>query len=205
MLYDLLAFFVPPVLGTLTCHILMVGRKRTGWLVLTVIAAVIGYEELAFRMRFRGVWTEVLYTAAGTFAVMLIFMTIPFENQDARRRSQPKVYAHPSSALLFFLVPVASFTLVGRVDQAQKIATTFDGVVLQAYHSRNHNVPSVVIAQADGSTAVMENVDRATWDDLVPRQSHLTKFAWSVDGELDGKPVRIVPKSKVMFLGPFPD
>lgn len=202
MLYLLLAFFVPPMLGVLASQHFMAGRKRTGWHVSAVFTAVIIYENVAFRMPFRGVTNELLYTAMGTLTVVLIFMAIPFENQASGRSGQ-QVDAHPSVALVYFLLPVASFTLVGRVVHAQQIAARFAGVVIESYHS--HHAASIIVKQADGSAVTVEDVERTTWDRLVPGRSHLAKSAWSVYGELDGRPVRVVHPAKVMFLGPFPD
>jgi hypothetical protein len=205
MFLDFLVFFGPPVIGALANQFLMVGRKRTAWLVAVVVAAAIAYEILAFRIPFRSLSTEVGIAIAGTLAIVLIVAAIPLENQSAGRRSRPQVYAHPSLVLVFALLPIVSFTTVGRVSQAQKIAGNFDGVVAQTYRSHNHNVPSIVVTQSDGTTATLEGVELPTWEQLVPGRSQLRKSAWSVYGELDGRVVRVVPQAKVLFLGPFPD
>ena len=205
MFYDFLAFFGSFVLAALLGPHIMAGRKRTGWLMAVVIAACVGYEILAFRMPFRAASTELLYALAGTLALGLILMAIPFENQANGRRSKPPVYVHRSVVLLFAFLPIISFTIESRVNQAQILAAKLDGVVSQAYRSHNHNVPSLVVAQADGSTVTMEGVDLPTWEQIVPGRSHLNKPAWSAYGELDGTRVRVVPWAKVFFLGPFPD
>jgi len=60
---------------------------------------------------------------------------------------------------------------------------------------RSHNsVRSIAVAQDDGSTLMVEGVDKGMWDAVAEGRSRLKKLAWSAVGELDGKEVRVVPK-----------
>lgn len=186
MLYDLLAFFGPFVVAGLTRNSSLARQMRTSWWVPVAFAATLGYEVLAFKLPFRSLWAEFACAIAGTLTIALIFTVFPFEGQ----RDGPRWLRAASVLLLIPLLPIISFTLVGRVNQAQKIAVQCDGIVSQTYRSRG--IPSLVVTQADGSTVTMDNVDRATWEHVVPGRSHLKKPAWSVDGELDQRPVRIV-------------
>jgi hypothetical protein len=202
MFFDLLVFFVPPVLGALANQSLRSGKTRAAAFWLTVVVACISYEILAFNMPFRASWMELIHVFLGTLAVMLVMILIPLE---APTQQAPSNRAGCAQALVILFLPIVSFTLVGRVNQAQEIAAQYEGKVSQKYHSHNHNMPSLTLIQVDGLKTTIEGVDLPAWDAVVEGESRLNKPAWSVFGELDGKRVRIVPHRHVMFLGPFPD
>jgi hypothetical protein len=107
--------------------------------------------------------------------------------------------------LTVVFLPIVSFTTVARVHHAQMLAEKIDGMVSLKYRSSNHNVRSISVAQDDGSTLTMEGVEETTWNAVLPGSSRLKKPAWSAEGELDGKEMRVVPKGYVGFLGPFRD
>ena len=162
-----------------------------------MIAFCLIYEILAFNLPFRATWIELLFVAAGVAAETLVMSAIPRDKGTGGEGGFIR-------ALSVFLLPFVAFTIVGRVHQAHKMAQEFDGVVYQKY-SGGHAAPSIVVGQKDGSTVSMESIDRPAWDSMVAGRSRLSKPPWSAFGQVDGKPMRILPKAKVMFLGPFPD
>jgi len=200
MFLDLLAFFGPFIVGGLLSQAMIPERVRTGLFFGAVIAFCWIYEILAFSVPFRATWIELLCLGAGVAAETLVMSSIRLD----RKEKKPVGQGGCLRAGSIFLLPIVAFTIVGRVNQAQKMAEEFDGVVSQKY-SGDHGAPSIVVAQKDGSTASMEGIDPPAWNSMVEGKSRLSKPAWSAYGQVDGNALRILPKARVMFLGPFPD
>ena len=199
MLLDLLAFFGPFIIGVLLSHALIPERVRTESFFGGVIVICIIYDFLVFSVPFRSVWTELLCLGAGIVTETLTLSSVP----SNRPEKEPVRYGGYLRAATIFLMPFVAFPIVGRVNQAQKMAKKLDGVVQK--YSGDHGVPSIFVTQQDGSTASIEGIDPLTWNLIHQGKSHLSKPAWSAFGQLDGKPMRVLPKAKVMFLGPFPN
>lgn len=200
MLLDLLAFFGPFIIAGLLCQWLLTARVRTGRYFGAVIEICVIYELAAFNVPFRSVWIELLCLGAGVVAETLAMSSVAPE----RPQTETIGYYGYLRAAPIFLLPFVAFTIVGRVNQAQKFAKKLDGVVSQKY-SGDHGAPSIMVTQRDGSTTSIEWIDPPAWNLMRMDKSHVSKPAWSAFGQVDGKPMRIIPKAKVMFLGPFPD
>lgn len=200
MCLDLLAFFGTFIVAALLSQALIPERVRTESYFGGVFVICVIYDFLVFSVPFRSVWTELLCFGAGLVTETLILSCVP----SNRPQKGPVRYHGFLRAATFFLMPFVAFPIFGRVHQAQKMAKKLDGVVTRKY-SGDHGVPSIVVAQRDGSTASIEGVDPSAWNLMRMEKSRLTKPAWSAFGQIDGKPMRIIPKAKVMFLGPFPD
>ena len=203
MVLDLLMFFAPFLIGGLANPIVAKAGDRTLLLPLAAIMVFLGYEILAFHVRFMGLQTELFVTLAGALQVILIVLSLPVD--DKQRNAIETTWATKVGSLCFLLIPVAAFTPVGRVAKAQQMAAQFEGTVTRKYHSNNHNEPSLVVAQIDGSFRSLENVDKQLWASAIEGHSHLKKSPWSAFGQLDGQNIRVVPPGSVMFLSPFPD
>lgn len=206
MLLSLLAFFVPPVLGALVnrASAPIADKTRSRRYAVLVLLACIAYEVLAFRVPIRAVWSELVMSFTGAVVVVFIMLAIPLEAgaspKGMPRRNKSSENGGCASAAVMLLLPLVSFTLVGRVDHAQKIGVKWNGYVVSKYRSHNHAAPSFELSNGDE----IEGVDRTTWD-AATKGSRLDKPAWSAFGEMDGRHVRMVPELKVMFLGPFRD
>lgn len=199
MLLDLLAFFGSFIVGGLLSQ-LIPEKVRTESFFGGVFVICVIYDFLVFNVPFRSVWTELLCLGAGVVTETLVLSCVP----SNRPKKGPIRYRGFLRAATFFLMPFVAFPIVGRAHQAQKMAKEIDGIVSQRY-SGDHGVPSIVVAQRDGSSTSIEGIDPLAWNQMFPGKSRLIKPAWSVFGQIDGKPIRILPKAKVMFLGPFPD
>lgn len=200
MFLDLLAFFGSAIIGMLLSQSLIPERVRTESFFSGVFVICVIYDFLVFSVPFQSVWTELLCFGAGVLTETLVLSSIPSE----RPEKGPVQYRGYLRAATIFLMPLVAFPIVGRVHQAQKMAKKFDGVVYRKY-SGDHGVPSIVVTQPDGSSTSLEGIDVPAWNVMFSGKSHLSKPAWSAFGHVDGKSMRILPKTKVMFLGPFPD
>ena len=200
MFFDLLAFFGPFVIGGVLSQAMIPKRVRTGLFFGAVIAFCWIYEILAFSVPFGAIWIELLCLVAGIVAETLVMSSIPLN----RKEKMPVAQGGCLRAGSVFLLPIVAFTIVGRVNQAQKMAEEFNGLVSLKY-SGDHGAPSIVVAQKNGSTASMEGIDPPAWNSMVGGKSRLSKPAWNAFGQIDGNAMRILPKARIMFLGPFPD
>jgi hypothetical protein len=172
-------------------------RQRRS-LVAAVIIVCVCYEILMSQVPFRATVLEFIYTAFGAVAVALVMTAAPIEDEAPGTR--PKFGCLSTIALL--LLPIVLFTSVLRVNQAQRIAESYDGVVSQKYHSHNHGEPTLVVRHSYDWTITVA-VPSTVWDAAVEGRSHLSKPAWSAFGELDGKRMRIVPNNGLN--GFYPD
>ena len=206
MLLNLLVFFVPPALGAIANQLLapLTGKTRSRRYAVLLLLASIAYEFLAFRVPIRAIWLELVMDFTGAVAVMLIMIAVPLRAATSPKglpqRNKPSENGGCASTAVMLLLPFVSFTLVGRVSHAQQIAAQWHGYIAAKYRSHNHAAPSFKLSNGDE----IEGVDRTTWD-AATEGSRLDKPAWSAFGEMNGHHVRIVPESKVMFLGPFRD
>lgn len=203
MFLDLLAFFGTAVVAALLSQAFASDRARSGRLLIGMVAFCLGFEVLAFNMPFCSAWLELLSVLGGTAGLGMIMGALGIGYSASP--PPPEKGAGCLLVLIVAFFPIVSFTTVGRVHHAQKMAEKIDGMVSLKYRSSNHNARSISIAQDDGSTLTVEGVDEAAWNAILPGRSRLKKPAWSAEGELDGKAVRVVPKGYVMFLGPFRD
>jgi hypothetical protein len=199
LVIDLLCFFGPFVAGGLLSQALIPEKVRTGLFFVGVIILSWIFEALEFSVPFRAAWIEWVCVGVGVVAETLVMSSIRLNVQREALAAEGCLRGGT-----IFLLPIVAFTIVGRVNQAQKMAESFDGIVSQKY-SGGHGAPSIVVEQKDGSDVSMEGIDRPAWDSMVQGKSQLNKPAWNAFGLVDGKAMRVVPKAYVMFLGPFPD
>jgi len=201
MLLEVLTFFGTAIVAATLSQRFPSDSARSDIQMVGVLPVCVGFGALAFSMPFRSVWLELLLVVLGTLALALIMWALGIGASKLDQRSGAGCFL----VLVIPFLPFVSFTLVGRVHQAQQLAQSVDGLVSYKYRSHNHNAPSIVVTRDDGSSVELEGVDKPMWEAIVPGTSRLKKPAWSARGQLDGQVFRIVPKGHAWFLGPFPD
>jgi hypothetical protein len=201
MLLDALTFFGTAIVAAVLARCFGSNRRRRGGLLIGVFPVCLGFGALAFSMPFRSAWLELLLVVFGTLALAMIMGTLGVGASLVDQKSKAGCLVFP----IFACLPFVSFTLAGRVHHAQQLAQSVEGMVSYKYRSHNHNVPAIAVTRDDGSTVVLEGVDKPMWDAVVSGKSRLKKPAWSARGQLDGQEYRVVPRGYGWLLGPFPD
>jgi len=200
---DLLTFFGTFLIAGMLIPKFAPDKAYHGQFFAGVLVLALAFEIFAFKIPFRSAWLELLYVLIGTAVLAAVLCTIVVVEGKS---SQPP--CREMGCLFVLLIPffpIVSFTMLGRVHHAQKLAERIDGIVWLKYRSSNHNIRSIAVHQADGSILKIEGVDEEIWNEPSLEKSRLKKVEWSAKGQLDGKDVRIVPKAYVIFFGPFED
>jgi uncharacterized membrane protein YuzA (DUF378 family) len=200
-----LFIFVPMVaflIGAILSRALVMGKTRTTRDALLVIGVCCAYLIVAFTMPFWAALAEIIYVIFGIAAVTLIMTGIA----DPETQKQTPARAGCLYAFsVFVFLPLVLFTSAMRAYQAGEIASSYDGIVTAKYRSSNHAAPSIELIADSGETTTVEGVDLPAWNAIVEKRSHVAKPAWSVFGQVDGKPFRLVPQKRVFGIGPLPD
>jgi peptidoglycan/LPS O-acetylase OafA/YrhL len=164
--------------------------RRTGWVLLAPAAlGAAGSAWLSLKAGYAGWPRELLIGCVAAAALVLPIGLMIAKMPDPKR---PRPSDRPALAVVFVpLLVGVIFTWTGRVTWAQKMAWSCNGTIVEKYRSDNHQAPTLVVRNGDGTSIKLEGVKGVTWDRAAV-DDRLRKEAGRNDGQLNGQAVELV-------------
>lgn len=163
---------------------------RLHWILIVsaVIFAVVGCL-LLLGMPFAGLLTEAPLALAASVALVPTMLIVLASFRSAGKA----IWSHmmlPFLLLLLLVMVMMPWTV--RVHYARRVAWVCDGTIISKYRSSNHNAPALEI-QTPSGPVILDGVDESMWTDATVGD-HLIKSRGTINGELNGRTVRVVPR-----------
>jgi hypothetical protein len=160
--------FLPLFVGVALAALLAQWLKNTALLLLLAIAGVIGLNVLSMRTPVQGIRTEIGIGLVASIAQALVFVLY-------LKIGRPQTWGSTKSAiamaravgvmlLMMFLLVGVLMTWSDRVRYAMDLAWQCDGVIAEKYRSSNHQIPTLVVTNTDGSKTKLEGVVYGLWN-----------------------------------------
>jgi hypothetical protein len=177
-----------PFFGGAVVGMLLSRRVQSRWWAAAVgFIASCGFVVLLLGAPLRSWKSEVLIAVAGAVALVPTF--VAYGNSYLGRKQGDWVALLVVPMILAVFMPLSV-----RLTYASRVLWSCDGMIVQKYRSTNHNARTLHVRNVDGGEARLEGVDQRLWADA-RIGGDLRKFAPSAFGELDGRAMRVVPRT----------
>jgi hypothetical protein len=191
VLISIFADFAPFLAGGVLVALVARRIRRTRWALLVPAWAIaIAFAWVSSTADYSGFRREML---VGLFAAaaLVLPISIAISEQPATASTSHTSGRRVLVFLIFPLLPGVMMPWSGRVIWATKMAWSCDGVIVERYRSRNHQAPTLVVQNRDGTRSHLEGVSTAVWEKAAG-QDRLRKDSGHADAQLNDQPVQLV-------------
>jgi hypothetical protein len=186
---DVLADFAPFLAAGALAATASRWIRRLGWTLLVPAAmGVAGFVWVAHAAGYGG-WSRELLIGLLAAVVLALPLGLLLATHAPKR---PRPSGKP--LLVFVLLPLMVGVMMpwtSRVHWVTKLAWSCDGVIVEKYRSHNHQAPTLVVRNHNGSLTTLEGISAAVWG-RAAAEDRLRKESGRADAQLNQQTVELV-------------
>ncbi len=162
------------------------------------VLSAIAFDLLAWRMPFVSFASEFVVAALGMAAMGFIFAFFfciqKYFNPrtGVNRRPRPIIVGSLLGTMILLAVSVM-MPLIERERFAWDLRWSFEGTIMDKYHSPHHGVPTLIVQNSSGVRTEIEGVRLSFWE-RARLNDYVRKESGRPDGWLNDQQVEIVRK-----------